>query len=89
MHYKNGRPAQNGDVVVFFPSSGYPVVGVLYNATPGNDYCNGNLATLSGGGCYVPNLKECLHVDDARKAFQAVEAPAVDAPPATESPVTP
>ena len=38
-------------------------VGVLYGATPGNDYCNGSIATTQS-----PNtaacLCDCLHVDD-------------------------
>lgn len=41
VHYKNGREAKNGDKVVLLPSYGSPVVGILYDATAGNDYCNG------------------------------------------------
>jgi hypothetical protein len=38
-------------------------VGILYNATPGNDYCNGNVAPVQhpvAGACMV----DCLHADD-------------------------
>ena len=38
-------------------------VGVLHSATPGNDYCNGNIAPIQSpteGACMV----DCLHVDD-------------------------
>jgi hypothetical protein len=62
MHYANGREAKNGDKVVFLGHGG-PAVGILYDATAGNDYCNGKLAvTKPNDPC--PNLKECLHLDD-------------------------
>lgn len=38
-------------------------VGVLYDATPGNDYCNGHIAPTQSqptGAC----MCDCLHVDD-------------------------
>ena len=50
MHYKNGREARIGDKVVLLPSYGAPVVGILYDAVAGNDYCNGRLAPISTGG---------------------------------------
>jgi hypothetical protein len=62
MHYANGREAKNGDKVVHFGYGG-PVVGILYDATAGNDYCNGKIAlTRSNDPC--PNLKECLCLED-------------------------
>lgn len=63
MHYKNGRPANNGDVVFYQPSFGLPAVGILYSAVAGNDTCNGRLAIPTTTDPY-PNLKECLHIDD-------------------------
>lgn len=63
MHYKNGREAKNGDKIVLLPSYGSPVVGILYDAKAGQDYCNGRLATISSIDP-TPNLKECLHLDD-------------------------
>ena len=69
MHYANGREAKNGDKVVLFTYSG-PVVGVLYNAIAGNDFCNGNIAvTKPNDPC--PNLKECLHLDDVLSLLPA------------------
>lgn len=64
MHYKNGRVAKNGDKVMLIPTYGPPVVGILYDATPDNDYCNGHIAPISPNNP-CPNLKECLHLDDA------------------------
>jgi len=65
MHYANGRPAKNGDPVVFIPPSGIPIAGVLYNANAGNDFCNGRIAITHPNDPY-PNLKEVLHADDVK-----------------------
>jgi len=71
MHYANGREAKNGDKVVLLGYGG-PVVGILYDAQAGNDYCNGKIAvTEPGDPC--PNLKECLHLDDVLALFPADE----------------
>ncbi len=68
MHYKNGREAHNGDKVIWLRSYGCPMSGILYDATVGNDYCNGKLAP-TGSNDPCPNLKECLHQDDVLKAL--------------------
>lgn len=63
MHYRNGREAKNGDAVIQIGFDGkINALGVLYNATPGNDYCNGQLAPIpsAGNACLV----DCLHLDD-------------------------
>ena len=70
MHYKNGREAKNGDKVVLIPSYGSPVIGILYDATAGNDYCNGKIAVIKPNDP-CPNLKECIHLDDVLKALPA------------------
>ncbi len=47
MHYRNGREAKNGDKIVqiggYGSSAEITAVGILYDAKPGNDYCNGNI----------------------------------------------
>lgn len=64
MHYRNGREAKNGDKIVQLNGDGtIQSVGVLYDAKPGNSYCNGTIAPihrLVEGAC----LCDCLHVDD-------------------------
>jgi hypothetical protein len=68
MHYRNGREAKNGDVIVQIGNYGsgpatVTAMGVLHNATPGNDYCNGSIAPISTavtGAC----MCDCLHVED-------------------------
>ncbi len=67
MHYRNGREAKNGDKIVqiggYGTGSQITAIGVLYDAKPGNDHCNGYIAST-----VQPNtsacLCDCLHVDD-------------------------
>jgi hypothetical protein len=74
VHYRNGREAKNGDKVIVVPQYGTPYIGILYDAKPGNDFCNGKVAPTSyNDPC--PNLKECLHLDDAAEAFAKPDAP--------------
>jgi hypothetical protein len=73
MHYKNGREAKNGDKVVLIDDYGAAMVGILYDAKAGNDYCNGKLAIIrSNDPC--PNLKECLHLDEVRAALKTQDS---------------
>ena len=66
MHYANGRPAANGDVVLQI-EYGAAVLGVLHRAVAGNDYCNGKLApVLPGAGAC---LADCVHLDDVLAAL--------------------
>ncbi len=62
MHYRNGREARNGDKIVKLDGGKIVSFGVLHSATPGNDYCNGNIAAITNdyGAC----MCDCLHVDD-------------------------
>jgi hypothetical protein len=69
MHYRNGREAKNGDKIVSLAGYGTgPVqinaIGILYDAVPGNDYCNGSIASIIGGLVVSACLCDCLHVDD-------------------------
>lgn len=67
MHYRNGREAKNGDKIIqiggYGSSAQVTAIGVLYDAIPGNDYCNGKIAPIQSietGAC----MCDCLHVDD-------------------------
>jgi hypothetical protein len=63
MHYRNGREAKNGDVIVSLNGGKVVAFGVLHGATPGNDYCNGNIAptqSVQSGAC----MCDAIHVDD-------------------------
>jgi hypothetical protein len=65
MHYRNGREAKNGDRVVQLNDLGkVTAVGILFDATPGNDYCNGSIAPTLGGPVQGACMCDCLHADD-------------------------
>lgn len=71
MHYRNGREAKNGDKIVQLTDTGKITdIGILYDAEPGNDYCNGMVAlvpkTTHAGAC----LCDCLHVDDVAEMLK-------------------
>lgn len=71
MHYRNGREAKNGDKIVRLSSGGtIEAFGVLHSATPGNDYCNGNIAVTQSANEYAC-MVDCLHVDDVMALLQA------------------
>ena len=63
MHYRNGREAKNGDKVVRLDGGKIVAFGVLHSAVPGNDYCNGSIATVQSPQEYAC-MVDCLHVDD-------------------------
>lgn len=70
MHYRNGREAKNGDIVIQIGFDGeINALGVLHSAVPGNDYCNGSIAPVHGptSACMV----DCLHVDDLMALLEA------------------
>jgi hypothetical protein len=66
MHYRNGREAKNGDKVILL-QDGKAMAGILYDATPGNDSCNGRIAITTQNDPY-PDLRNVLHVDDVAAA---------------------
>ena len=69
MHYRNGREAKNGDKIVSLAGYGSgPVninaIGILFDAVPGNDHCNGSIAPILGGAVVAACMCDCLHYDD-------------------------
>ena len=63
MHYRNGREAKNGDKIVRLNGGKVEAFGVLHSATPGNSYCNGNIAVVQSAQEYAC-MCDCIHVDD-------------------------
>lgn len=67
MHYRNGREAKNGDKIIQIGGYGGPgaisAVGILYDAQPGYDHCNGYIAPIQSNQISAC-LCDCLHVDD-------------------------
>ena len=70
MHYRNGREAKNGDKVIQLGYDGSVVnaFGVLYDAKPGNDFCNGSIASISSVNSAC--LCDCLHLDDVAEMLK-------------------
>ncbi len=68
MHYRNGREAKNGDKIVQLGEGG-KIVGawILFDAEPGDDYCNGSVAPTMPSGVSGACLIDCLHADDVAK----------------------
>ncbi len=78
MHYRNGTPAKNGDKIVMikiFGSNPGLRTGVLIDATPGNDYCNGTLVPLEGGMPEGACLADCLRLDEALEMLGGAARP--------------
>ena len=76
MHYRNGREAKNGDKVVSLAGYGSgPVningIGILFDAVPGNDFCNGSIASILGGPVISACMCDCMHLDDVATLFVA------------------
>lgn len=69
MHYKNGREAKNGDRVIMLPNGFNKVAvgGILYDAKPDNNDCNGHIAMTTANDP-MADLKYVLHVDDVAAA---------------------
>jgi hypothetical protein len=64
MHYRNGKEANNGDMVIQLSGDGKIVaVGVLYGARPGNDYCNGYIAPTQHP-VTTACMCDCLSIED-------------------------
>jgi hypothetical protein len=65
MHYRNGREAKNGDLVIQLDtvSGKITAFGVLHSATPGNDYCNGAIAPIQPTN-QLACMCDCLHIND-------------------------
>lgn len=60
MHYKNGREAKAGDIVVDLENK---LMGVLHSPSAQSDTCNGRLAPVSQNDPYV-TIGNCLHIAD-------------------------
>ena len=70
MHYRNGREAKNGDRVVQLGTNGViTAVGILWDATPGNDYCNGTIAPVQNVNTSAC-MCDCLHADDVAEMLK-------------------
>ena len=67
MHYRNGREAKIGDVIVGrgFDGNGVPMLGVVFKQASTSDTCNLTAVPLTVANTVTLTAKECLHIDDA------------------------
>lgn len=70
MHYRNGREAKNGDMIIQLNGGKVQAFGVLHSAAPGNDYCNGSIAPIQPTNISAC-LCDCLHIDDVAELLTA------------------
>ena len=70
MHYRNGREAKNGDIIVQLNGGQVQAFCVLYSATVGNDYCNGSIAPVQPTN-KMACMCDYLHVDDVAELLAA------------------
>lgn len=69
MHYRNGREAKNGDLIVQLGTDGkINTFGVLHSAVHGSDYCNGTIAVVQNPQACAC-MCDCLHIDDVAALF--------------------
>ena len=61
MHFRNGKEAKNGDLIVKLEGGKIKAFGVLHSATPGSDYCNGYIAPVQSVTDYAC-MVDCLHI---------------------------
>jgi hypothetical protein len=75
MHYKNGREAKAGDVIISLQTG---KTGVLYETVAGVKQCSARVAPTSQNDEYV-QVRECLHLDDIAAATipDSTQPPAV------------
>ena len=71
MHYKNGREARNGDLVIGKPEYGPGViVGIVQDINPVADKCN--CVVIRPGGL-IQNCVTCGELYFAEDAYAAIE----------------
>ena len=63
MHYRNGREAKNGDTIIQISDGKVTHFGVLHQAVPGNNYCNGKIAQIQNAGSGAC-MCDFLHIED-------------------------
>jgi hypothetical protein len=95
MHFKNGRPAHNGDPVITKDYNGKIIVGVIFNLRDAGT-CNVDIAYLIPGGTQhltCQDVGQMYHAEDAliemEAAWVAALTPPVAPPPAPSAPWLP
>ena len=83
MHYKNGREAKNGDLVIGKPEYGVSVIaGIVQDINPAADKCN---CTVIRPGGLIQSCVSCGDLYHADDAVVSVSKSALDVEPLAES----
>lgn len=64
MHYKNGKPAQKGDIIIAKSDDGIPVVGVVVGIQAAASTCNLVIAPIEHARRWC-TASDCLLAEDA------------------------
>lgn len=80
MHYKNGRKAKLGDMVITRNYAGCPLSGVVVTAHTESDACNLRVIPFDPATMFYATASETLHVDDV---LPVVDPAADIVPPVT------
>ena len=77
MHYKNQRPAAEGDHVITKSYNGNIVAGVAYDLRDNGSSCNCTVAVLTPGGkvdLTCQDIRQMYHVEDAFEVLEEIQA---------------
>lgn len=80
MHYKNGRPALNGDAVIATDYNGKVTVGIIHSLRAG-DTCNCDVAVIVPGAVAqltCQDVNKLYHAEDALRAIEPVPGPVIN-----------
>lgn len=88
MHYKNGRPANIGDMVIWRDYNGLPFGAIVIKQSSSGDTCNLSGVSTGSGQSVTLTAKDCVHIEDAfdpkpYDTFRHSVAGPVETPPAT------
>ena len=84
MHYKNGKPASEGDPIIYRQHWDQKVIaGTIHSLNPSSTCCNGIIAAPVMGGCATVSVVvgDCYHAADALAAIEAQTAKVSANPP--------
>lgn len=82
MHYKNGREAKTGDLVIGRNYTGNVFIGGIFDLNAGAETCNCRVAEQRPGGSDVRHetVGNLVHAEDALACLEATIAPPAAAP---------
>lgn len=77
MHYKNGTPAKQGDIIIGYSHDGVPIVGVVVGTQPGSTTCNLVVAPIGSERAWL-TASACLLAKEAIPSSGPATPPVVE-----------